>query len=153
MQIRKYQSSDCKEITELFYNTIHTVNTRDYTKEQVEVWAPEEPDLDKWNESLFAHYSIVATEDNIIVGFGDIDETGYLDCLFVHKDYQRQGIASALCEQLEQDVPGRIFVHVSITARPFFESRGYRMVKQQQVERKGIFLTKPPCLPTWHHHK
>ena len=34
MQIRTYQSSDCKEITELFYNTIHTVNRRDYTKEQ-----------------------------------------------------------------------------------------------------------------------
>lgn len=141
MQIRKYQSSDCKEITELFYNTIHTVNTRDYTKEQVEVWAPEEPDLDKWNESLLAHHSIVAVEDNRIVGFGDIDETGYLDCLFVHRDYQRQGIASALCDQLEQAVPGRIFVHASITARPFFESRGYRVVKQQQVERKGIFLT------------
>ena len=141
MQIRTYQSSDCKEITELFYNTVHTVNMRDYTKEQVDVWAPEEPDLDGWNESLLAHYSIVATENNRIVGFGDIDENGYLDRLFVHKDYQRQGIASALCDQLEQAVPGRIFVHASITARPFFESRGYRVVKQQQVERKGIFLT------------
>ena len=141
MQIRTYQSSDRKEITELFYNTVHTVNMRDYTKEQVDVWAPEEPDLDGWNESLLAHYSIVATEDNRIVGFGDIDETGYLDRLFVHRDYQRQGIASALCDQLEQAVPGRIFVHASITARPFFESRGYRVVKQQQVERKGIFLT------------
>ena len=140
MQIRTYQSSDRKEITELFYNTVHTVNMRDYTKEQVDVWAPEEPDLDGWNESLLAHYSIVAVEDNRIVGFGDIDETGYLDRLFVHKDYQRQGIASALCDQLEQAVPGRIFVHASITARPFFESRGYRVVKQQQVERKGIFL-------------
>lgn len=141
MQIRTYQSSDRKEITELFYNTVHTVNMRDYTKEQVDVWAPEEPDLDGWNESLLAHYSIVAVEDNRIVGFGDIDETGYLDRLFVHKDYQRQGIASALCDQLEQAVSGRIFVHASITARPFFESRGYRVVKQQQVERKGIFLT------------
>ena len=141
MQIRTYQSSDCKEITELLYNTVHTVNMRDYTKEQVDVWAPEEPDLDGWNESLLAHYSIVAVEDNKIVGFGDIDETGYLDRLFVHKDYQRQGIASALCDQLEQAASGRIFVHASITARPFFESRGYRVVKQQQVERKGIFLT------------
>ena len=54
MQIRTYQSSDRKEITELFYNTVHTVNMRDYTKEQVDVWAPEEPDLDGWNESLLA---------------------------------------------------------------------------------------------------
>ena len=26
--------SDCKEITELFYNTVHTINAKDYTKEQ-----------------------------------------------------------------------------------------------------------------------
>lgn len=39
MEIRRYQQSDCKEITELFYNTIHTVNAQDYTEEQLNVWA------------------------------------------------------------------------------------------------------------------
>lgn len=34
MVIREYQVSDCKELTELFYNTVHTVNAKDYTKEQ-----------------------------------------------------------------------------------------------------------------------
>ncbi len=34
MFIREYQTCDCKEITELFY---HTVNTKDHTKEQLEV--------------------------------------------------------------------------------------------------------------------
>lgn len=28
MIIRDYQPSDCKEITELFYNTVHTVNAK-----------------------------------------------------------------------------------------------------------------------------
>ena len=36
MLFREYQTSDCKEITELFYSTVHTVNAKDYTKEQ---WA------------------------------------------------------------------------------------------------------------------
>lgn len=39
MLIREYQSSDCKELAELFYNTVHTVNAKDYTKEQLDVWA------------------------------------------------------------------------------------------------------------------
>ena len=34
MELRKYQSSDCKEVTELFYNTVHIINAKDYTKEQ-----------------------------------------------------------------------------------------------------------------------
>lgn len=141
MDIRQYHQSDCKELTELFYNTVHTVNAKDYTKEQLNVWATGQVDLEKWNLSLQEHYSIVAVENNVIVGFGDIDKTGYLDRLFVHADYQGKGIATAICDQLEQFVKGNITTHASITARPFFEKRGYKVVKEQQVERQGIFLT------------
>lgn len=98
-------------------------------------------DLEKWNQSLQEHYSIVAVEDEVIVGFGDIDKTGYLDRLFVHTDYQGRGIATAICNQLEQAVKGNITTHASITAKPFFEKKGYRVVKEQQVERQGVFLT------------
>ena len=141
MIIRKYQPSDCKELTELFYNTVHNVNARDYTKEQLNVWATGQVDLKKWNESLQEHFSVVAVDDEIIVGFGDIDKTGYLDRLFVHTSYQRKGIATAICNQLEQAVQVDITTHASITAKPFFEKRGYKIVKEQQVERQGIFLT------------
>ena len=81
MLIREYQSSDCKELAELFYDTVHRVNARDYTKEQLDVWATEQVDLEKWNQTLKAHYSVVVVEDNAVVGFGDIDRTGYLDRL------------------------------------------------------------------------
>lgn len=141
MLIREYQTSDCKEITELFYNTVHTVNANDYTKEQLDVWATGLVDLEKWNQSLQEHYSIVAVEDEVIVGFGDIDKTGYLDRLFVHVDYQKKGVATAICNRLEQAVQGDITTHASITAKPFFEKRGYKVVKEQQVERQGLFLT------------
>ncbi len=141
MFIRKYQSSDCKELTELFYNTVHTVNAKDYTKEQLDVWATGQVDLKKWNQSLQEHFSIVMVDADIIVGFGDIDKTGYLDRLFVHFDYQGKGIATAICNQLESAVQRNIITHASITAKPFFEKRGYKIVKKQQVERQGIFLT------------
>lgn len=141
MFIRKYQSSDCKELTELFYNTVHTVNAEDYTKEQLDVWAPEQADLEKWDQSLQANYSVVAVENEKIAGFGDIDKAGYLDRLFVHADCQRKGIGAAICNQLEQAVEGTITVHASITAKPFFEKRGYEAVREQQVERQGIYLT------------
>ena len=141
MIIREYQSADCKELTELFYNTVHTVNAKDYTKEQLDVWATGQINLEKWNQSLQEHFSIVVVDDDVIVGFGDIDKTGYLDRLFVHVNYQGKGIASAICDQLEQFVVGTITTHASITARPFFEKRDYKVVKEQQVERQEIFLT------------
>ena len=140
MEIREYQSSDCKELAELFYHTVHTINAGDYTDEQLDAWATGKIDLDKWNQSFQDHVSVVAVDGDIITGFGDIDKTGYLDRLYVHADYQRKGIATAICNQLEESVQGKIRTHASITARPFFEKRGYQVVKEQKVERQGIFL-------------
>ena len=141
MFIREYQSSDCEELTKLFYNTVHTVNAKDYTEEQLDARATGQVDLNKWDQSLREHYSIVAVENEMLVSFGDIDESGYLDHLFVHADYQGKGIGTMICNRLEQAVSGNIITHASITARPFFEKRGYRVVKEQQVERQGVFLT------------
>lgn len=45
--IREYQSSDCRELAELFFNTVHTVNARDYTKEQLDAWTTGKVDLEK----------------------------------------------------------------------------------------------------------
>lgn len=78
-------------------------------------------------------------KENCILG--DIDKTGYLDRLFVHLGYQRKGIATAICNRLESAVQENIVTHASITARPFFEKRGYKVAREQQVERQGIFLT------------
>lgn len=139
--IREYIQSDCMELIELFYNTVHTVNAKDYTKEQLNVWATGKVDLEKWNQSLQEHYTLIAIENDRIVGFGDIDKTGYLDRLYIHKDYQRKRIATALCDKLEQvSNITKIITHASITAKGFFEKRGYSTIKQQQVKRQGIIL-------------
>lgn len=140
--IRKYRTDDLEEIMELFYNTVHTINRRDYNTRQLNVWAGAHPDPEIWDQSLREHYSLVALRDGVIVGFGDMDVIGYLDRLYVHRDYQRQGIATMLLGELERGSgKSQITVHASITAKPFFESRGYQVVREQEVERRGVFLT------------
>ena len=146
IELRKYKTSDCPAIAGLFYDTVHTVNLADYTQDQVNAWAAGKVDLEAWDRSFREHDTVVAVEGKEIVGFGDMDETGYLDRLYVHKDYQREGIATAICDALESAAvnrPGvvKITTHASITARPFFLSRGYRVMKEQQVERAGVLLT------------
>ena len=141
MQLRPYHTQDCPALAGLFYDTVHTVNARDYTPPQLDAWADGHADLAAWDRSLSEHHSLVAVWDGVIDGFGDMASDGYLDRLYVHKDYQGRGIATALCDALEQAAPGPYTTHASITARPFFEHRGYRVVREQQVERKGILLT------------
>lgn len=185
MYLRKYTPSDCAALAALFYETIHTVNARDYPQEQLDAWADGHVDLDAWNESFLAHNTYVAVQECVgaddidsrasdstdtapgktggspanalIIGFGDMDDTGYLDRLYVHKDYQGRGVATAICDRLEEDFclsRGQLLqnsamqkrkndtftTHASITARPFFEKRGYTVVKAQQVVRKGISI-------------
>lgn len=137
MRIRAYRSEDCPALAELFYDTVHTVNARDYGPEQLDAWADGRVDLAAWDRSFLAHTTLVAEEDGTVVGFADLAEDGYLDRLYVHRDWQGRGVAAALCDAL----PGARVTHASITARPFFEKRGWRVVREQQVERRGVLLT------------
>ena len=142
MQLRKYQPSDCAQMAELFHQTVHSVNAQDYTREQLDAWATGEVDLQAWDKSFRAHRTIIAVVNGEIVGFGDMDETGYLDRLYVHKDYQGQGVASAICDELERFAAGKIITtHASVTAKPFFQHRGYCVVRKQEVIRHGVALT------------
>ena len=106
------------------------------------VWATGNIDFQQWDASFLQHLTFVAIEKDRIIGFGDIDKTGYLDRLFVHKDFQGRSVATAICNRLESGVETKcITVHASITAKPFFEKRGYRTIKPQKIERQGVFLT------------
>ena len=142
MRLRLYRDGDLPALLELFYSTVHTVCARDYTPAQLDAWAPQKPDEAAWDASLRSRTTLVAEEDGAILGFGNIGPDAYLDLLYVHKDHQRQGIASVLCDFLETLYPvDRITVHASETAWPFFEKQGYRMLRSQRVERRGQVLT------------
>ena len=141
MKLRRYESKDLPEIADLFRKTILTVNCRDYSQEQVEVWAKRWQNLLRRDEWFLRLFTLVAEQDGKIIGYGNIDESGYLDHLYVHRSYQRQGVATALCEALEVHTDCNVLVDASITAKPFFEQRGYKLLKENAVELEGIFLT------------
>ena len=47
----------------------------------------------------------------------------------------------ALCDALEGAVAAPVLTtHASVTARPFFEARGYTVERAQQVERLGVTM-------------
>lgn len=143
MLLRQYHPSDCKALVNVFYESVHAIEETDYSSAQLDAWASGSVDLKEWNESFLGHFTVIAEVDGAIVGFGDIDEAGYLDRLFVHPNHQRQGIASAICDALEASVPeavSTITVSASIPARSFFEHRGYTVVRRQEVRRNGEIL-------------
>jgi len=134
--IRQAQQTDTIALKELFQNTVLAVNSKDYSQAEVEDWASCGDDLSNIEEMIKTHYFIVAVnQQSQIVGFSSITPHGYLHSMFVHKDFQGKGIATMLLEEIERYAITagimRITSEVSLTARPFFEKKGY-IVKEEQ---------------------
>lgn len=146
MKTRLYMPSDLNDILNLFYDSVHQVNKKDYTPEQLDGWAPKVPDVYRWEECLNKNHTLVVEENNQIVGFGNIGETGYLDRLYVSKDYLHKGVATLLIKELEKyaKAKGIHFMNTasSITAMPFFQSVGYKILEEQTVERREVRLRR-----------
>ena len=145
VSLRRIRPADTGAIVALFRDTIRRVNIKDYSLEQVLAWAPEQMDLRIWTDKLSTRYSILAEIAGQIVGFGDLESDGHLDHLFVHADRQASGIGRTLAAAMEGEARrqriGRIFTEASITARPFFERLGYRLLQEQEVLCRGVMMT------------
>lgn len=139
--IRTANFSDIPDIAQLFDDTIRSINSKDYPQDEIDDWAYWATDADKWKERISHQYFIVAILNNIIVGFSSLAQDGYLDFMYVHKNYQRKGIAKFLLKVVEEKAILQkneiIYSDVSITARPFFEKYGYIVEKQQLKKSKN----------------
>ena len=145
VKIRAYERTDAPEIVRLFYETVRSVNRSDYSREQVEAWAPEVPDAAEWHPRMAARKTLLAEENSQVVGFAELEEDGHLDTFYLRKDAVGRGVGGLLYRALEDEARtrglGRIFTEASITARPFFGRQGFRVVREQTVQRRGVGLT------------
>lgn len=142
--ISAYRAADLPAIAQLFRETIHTVNRRDYSPEQVEAWAPPQTDLARWQQKLASEEVVVAECAGELVGFCAWTPEGYLDFIFVHHGHQRKGIAQKLyhaCERRLRELGcARLHTQASVTAQPFFLRQGYTVVQHQTVKVRGVDL-------------
>jgi len=141
IQIRKLNISDLDDCISLFRNTVHAINIQDYNQSQLDIWAPKNIDKKIWWKSISKNIAYVAVYNEQIVGFGDMTYDGYFDRLYVHKDFQRKGIASDLINKIEEQAKlagiREIHTEASITAKPLMESFGYQLITQQIKKHKG----------------
>jgi putative acetyltransferase len=137
--LRPYCADDLDAVIEVFQTAIRQVASRDYGPAQVVAWSA--VDRDGWRQARLAHPTWVAVLGDKIVGFCDLEDDGHLDMMFVHGNYQGLGVASMLVAAIEAAaiVQGRarLFTEASLTARPFFEKRGFVVEAQQAVTKRG----------------
>jgi putative acetyltransferase len=139
--LRPYRLEDAPALLALFRDTIHRVNSRDYTPTQIAAWASDDIDTIAWFGAFAGRYVAVAEEADRPVGFAELEANGHIGRVYVSADHQRRGIARQLLAALVTEGRrlglARLFTEASITARPFFEAQGFTMLCPQVVTCRG----------------
>ncbi|MBM3207702.1 MAG: GNAT family N-acetyltransferase [Chlamydiae bacterium] len=146
ISIREYQPEDAILLASILYNTVHKINSAHYTEEQVDVWAPASIlKTEKLAKKFSITNPIIATVEDKIVGFAELEPNGHIDCFYCHHDWIGKGIGSALMKEIflraKKNSIRLLFSEVSITAKPFFERHGFAIIEKQQVIKNGVKFT------------
>ncbi|MES2794255.1 MAG: GNAT family N-acetyltransferase [Planctomycetota bacterium] len=142
MVIREFAVGDEPQLAQVYYQAVHQTAAADYSSEQCAVWAPAQRDPVQWAERIRGIRPFIAEIDGVISGYADVQANGYIDHFFVSPGAGRRGVGSALMRRIHEvavarQIP-RLFSHVSITAKPFFEKFGFIVDAAQVVVVSGI---------------
>ncbi|MDY0987773.1 GNAT family N-acetyltransferase [Flavobacterium sp. CFBP9031] len=144
MTFRNATISDLNEMQQLYIETIQSVCKKDYNEAQREAWISGVKNTERWIAVIETQYVLLAVIENKIAGFATLKDGDYIDFFYIHKDFQRQGIADKLLTKLELEAQKQhskmITSDISITAKPFFEKKGFVAKAEQKNVRLGVEL-------------
>lgn len=145
--VREYRDSDARSLADLYYDTIHRVNARDYSAAQIQAWAPlEARDDAAWKTRFAKTRPFVAELDDRVAGFAELGSDGHIDCFYCRADCLRQGVGSALMGRIVRVARDgelrEVHAAVSSTAKPFFESAGFEVLGEDSVTRRGVNIER-----------
>ena len=145
IHIRKASLLDVKQIQSLATQSVLRSCSCDYNKKQIFAWTFMMKDTARWKCAILNQFCVVAIMDGCIVGFGSLSRGKYLDFLYVHYLFQRQGIASAVYEVLKkrslQIGSKRINTCASKTAKNFFLSKQFTVKKINRRVFGGVAIS------------
>jgi len=144
MTFRQAVISDLEEMQQLYIETIQSVCKFDYNPKQIEAWTYGVKNKERWIEVIEKQFVLLAIIENKIAGFGTLKDDNYIDFFYIHKDFQRQGIADKILNELESEARKHhskiITSDISITAKPFFKKKGFVVKAEQKNIRLDVEL-------------
>lgn len=142
MVIRIMNEDELFKVINLISETVHSICQNDYTQAELNAWAPDRFDAKRFREALMPCYNLVAAEGENIIGFASINNSGYINRLFTHKDRQGEGIATKLLSELEAwAVKQGIFefsLDSSKTAESFYIQHGFYKSGVSVISHRGV---------------
>jgi putative acetyltransferase len=157
MQIRRFKPGEETELWHLFHDSVRHIDTSLYTNAQLHAWSPDEVDMAKWRARMRHISPFVVEHEKRLIGYADMQATGYVDHFYVHHQWQRRRVGTLLMQILlevaKQDAIDKLFADVSMAAKPFFASWGFDVEREQLVHidkevLKNYRMSKSLCAST-----
>ena len=144
MTFRNAELADLHEMQTLYVEAIESICCEDYDDAQRKEWAATAQNKQRWLDVLESQFVLLAIIDQKIAGFATLKDGEYLDFFYVHKDFQKRGIAKKLLQKMEQKAielkSDVIWSDISITAKPFFEKNDFLVIAKQSHTRNDVIL-------------
>ena len=144
IEVKPYSSLYATEICDLFHSTIHAIDTDIYSKAEQEAWCPTPPDYQMWLKRLDNTQPWIAIFGSRLAGFIELKDDGYIDCFYVHPDFQKRGIARKLYDHIldlaHQKKLSQLSVDASKVAMPIFKKWGFKIKRVNKISRKNQVL-------------
>ena len=107
-----------------------------YSQKEIEDWS-EALKPTRYNEPIKRGAFFVAVDDNVIVGFGNLNQdSGEIEAVYVAPEYVRRGVGREILQTLENVARDggltRLRLSSSMNAVQFYENAGYRRQKQKR---------------------
>ena len=146
--IRRATQRDRESIWNVHIRAIQEVCKSHYSQKEIEDWS-EVIKPTRYNEPIKRGAFFVAVDDNVIVGFGNLNQdSGEIEAVYVAPEYVRRGVGREILQALEsvaRDVGLKLLrLSSSLNAVQFYENAGYR---RQQQRRYLLPCEMVACLP------
>ncbi|MBU2966580.1 GNAT family N-acetyltransferase [Amphritea sp. 2_MG-2023] len=144
MEIIEYSSGYAKDVADLFYSSVHAIDSSIYSEEQKNTWAQSPIDYVAWCRRLEKKRPYLLLISQQFSGFIELESDGHIDCVYVSPEFQRKGVAATLLkyvivrtQKLELQ---QLYAEASIAAKSLFEKFGFVVKKENRIIRNEIVL-------------
>jgi putative acetyltransferase len=143
MIIRSMDSADAEAIHAIHGMCLKRTLLGVYTREQVDAWMTGRTPQGYIRAAEAGEAFIVAEEGGAVVGYASWQEDE-LQSLFVHPDFQRRGIGSALISACFDDAARRdatiSIVKSVLGAEEFYGRHGFQIVGPGSTTKQGVII-------------
>jgi putative acetyltransferase len=139
--IRVATEDEYRAAARLYVDTVHAINSRDYSPAQIEAWARSAADIEHWMRRRNGRTCFAAFDGDQLVGFAELEDIPAIDCFYCHHNYQGKGVGRALMTHLLAAARKRgdscLDVTSCITALPFFKRHGFVVTRDYITQHNG----------------